>query len=231
MIQNFLLKALEGDFGSSLFNILVVYIISIWFLLCFWVFRDAKKRYSSLTLAILFSLLVLLLNIPALIFYLIVRPESESDYLLVLGDRNVKNEFDGVNIPIVKFTGEDGVNIVLNIRVDNGKTENKKLPKVAMNLEIAEGDSDFEIEKDLPNLSKDLPNLSDDTEKRGVSKRHVHKIFESVPRILQTVKGTSIRRTLGNLKRIVGSIKDKVDRFELEDDEEQQKQKKKSEKN
>lgn len=109
-----------NDFPSILIGVLV-YVGLLWFLFSFWVFLDAKKRYKNWKIAIIFFLVVLIFNFPSLVFYLLVRPEDEGDFVVFPAD-NLNNR--GVNVPIVNFVGEDGkvqFSFELNISKNNSE--------------------------------------------------------------------------------------------------------------
>lgn len=88
---------------------LIIYLALLWLAFCAWVFMDAKKRYHSVLKAVFISLVVFVLNFPALIFYLVVRPEDEMH-------SNVDGA--GVEVPVVKFVDQDGnVKLALNLEI------------------------------------------------------------------------------------------------------------------
>ena len=64
-------------FGSILFVLLVVF----WLVLIGWVWIDSGERTSNLTIRIVYLALVLILNIPGLIIYLIIRPSETIDQI------------------------------------------------------------------------------------------------------------------------------------------------------
>lgn len=111
------------DFNFLLSGLLV-YLGLLWFAFCVWVFVDAHRRYDSLAVAAIISVVVLILNFPALIFYLVVRPEDEQ----------VRVEHQtGVEVPVVKFVDSQGnVRLALNLEISGQQN-----PKSDMTVSVA----------------------------------------------------------------------------------------------
>lgn len=94
-------------------KLFIIYILALWAMFSFWVFVDAKKRYQSTKIGILFFILVFVLNFPALIFYIIIRPENEED----IGHYGMLH--GGLDIPIANFIGkEDQIEFSLSIKLN-----------------------------------------------------------------------------------------------------------------
>lgn len=94
--------------GNEFPTVLVIgvsYIVMLWFMFSVWVFIDAKKRYGSNLISFVFFIFVLIFNFPALIFYFLVRPENEGEFVVVSAEEYSNR---GVNVPIANFIGEDG---------------------------------------------------------------------------------------------------------------------------
>lgn len=116
--MDFIFDLLESNVNyNSIIVVIGIYFLLIWLMVAFWVFNDAKKRYKGSTLPIIFGLLVLILNIPALFFYIIIRPEKDEDNILYL--HSEESGMSGVNVPIVNFTGDNGFVISLQLKVGN----------------------------------------------------------------------------------------------------------------
>jgi len=100
------------DFNLVLM-LLVIYLALLWLAFCVWVFVDAKKRYDKMYKAILISLVVFVLNFPALIFYLVVRPEDEAAFVS-------QAHTSGVEVPVVRFVDANGkLKLALNLEIAN----------------------------------------------------------------------------------------------------------------
>lgn len=114
---DFIAKLISGDGVTTILMAALAYVVLLWFLFSFWVYVDAKKRYKKTALAIVLFLVVFIFNFPALVFYLITRPENEDDFVIFPAD-NLSNR--GVNIPIVNFIGKDGkVNFSFELKINN----------------------------------------------------------------------------------------------------------------
>jgi hypothetical protein len=125
---------LEADINwNNILLIVIGYIFLLWFLLSFWVALDAKKRYKSIVVAIFLFLVVLILNIPALVFYLIVRPDREEDNILYL--HSEESGLSGVNIPVVNFKGDDGFVISLQLKVGNPQSTKANNMNIDVNFD------------------------------------------------------------------------------------------------
>lgn len=126
MINNLISFIESLDVGQILFAF-GVYLLFLWLLVPIWVYLDSKKKFKNDMLAVLLFLLVLPLNIPGLLFYIIIRPED--DIYEDIDDDHV------VNIPIVNFVSDKndlvlGFEIKLNgniIKDDMAKDINLKV--------------------------------------------------------------------------------------------------------
>jgi len=108
-----LLNANESVNYSLILSFIAAYIIFLWFIVSVWSFFDAKKRYQSILQPIFFTIFVLLFGPPALIFYIMIRPEHtlDEDYyvnLALSGEKQAR--------PIY-FSGDKGFDINLNLSV------------------------------------------------------------------------------------------------------------------
>lgn len=79
----------------------VIYTLLFWLVVCAWVGKDAFKRYSESTTAAVFWFLIgFIFGLPAIILYLLIRPEDIYQSGSYFGG--------GVNVPIANFVGADG---------------------------------------------------------------------------------------------------------------------------
>lgn len=130
--MDFLVGILDSNINyNSIVIVLCSYMFLLWIMVVsVWIGFDARKRYHSLVFGFGFFLLVLILNLPALLFYFIVRPERDDDNVLYLQSEESSN---GVNVPIVNFKGEDGFVISLQLKIGNPKRD---LEKSDMNINV-----------------------------------------------------------------------------------------------
>lgn len=119
---DFIAKLISGDGLTTVLVMAAIYILILWLMFSFWVFVDARKRYKKTSIGIIFFFVVFIFNFPALIFYIVTRPEDENDFLFFHPD-NLSNK--GVNIPIVNFVGKDGkVNFSFELKINNTDVAN-----------------------------------------------------------------------------------------------------------
>lgn len=116
---------------SDILKVVLIYFVFLWIVICIWIFTDSLKRYKNKIIPIMFLLLILPVNIPFLLFYLIIRPEREDDNILYLKDSDSLS-FKGANIPVVNFVGDNGVEMSLLIKIAK-KPDN--LPDMAINVD------------------------------------------------------------------------------------------------
>ncbi|KXK26610.1 MAG: hypothetical protein TR69_WS6001000616 [candidate division WS6 bacterium OLB20] len=90
--------------------VIIIYLLTLWFIISVWVFFDARKRMNSTVLALVTAIANLILQFPFLFMYLLIRPSSYEDF-----DDWIDG---GVNVPIVNFTGKDGVVMSFELRVN-----------------------------------------------------------------------------------------------------------------
>lgn len=104
----------EGVDYSVVSKIVIVYLILLWVFVSIWVFNDARYRFNNSIIAFFLAVLNLFLSFPFLLIYLLIRPSHREEW-------DDLNEEGGVNIPVVNFTGKDGVVISLQLKIDSKK--------------------------------------------------------------------------------------------------------------
>ncbi len=137
-------SVLSIDF-QKIFVFVALYLVVLWVLICLWVYQDAKRRFKAMHIALIFFLLVLVLNFPALIFYLIVRPETEDEHIFYMHEGEGAADLGGVNVPIVNFIGEDGFKISLQLKVANPRAE--KESNLDINLDWKSNDENMKVQE------------------------------------------------------------------------------------
>jgi hypothetical protein len=131
---------------SLIISVIVSYFFFIWFVVCIWIFFDARKRYESTITPALFCVFTLTFGIPALIFYIMVRPEHtlEEDYYMNLalsGEKTLK--------PIY-FDGDKGFDISINMAV---QPKTAKDEKHKMEMQVAWIPQKFQSQKNIQQRS------------------------------------------------------------------------------
>lgn len=195
-MESFLLNIIESNFNFQFGYFLIFYLIAVWLMVSIWVFIDAKKRFRSLALSCLFFLIVLILNIPGLLFYIILRPEREDDHVIFLGG-HTSNELSGVNIPVVNFLGDEGLNISLNITVSKKDAQiGADLPEVKFNIDLADT-----APKNLFDIKRSqgmIENIEDIKETQNPNKYSNH--FNSIIRQVKMQLNLWLEKILKSLK-------------------------------
>lgn len=185
---DFLLDILQINIDyKSILAYAAIYLVSLWLLFCLWVFFDAKKRYTNMAVPIALFLAVLILNFPALIFYLIIRPEDDEDMFFYGGEQNSSN--GGVNVPLVNFVGESG-NIELSFGLNISKIALNN-PSLKINVEVDETN---------PNLKK-VAVKSENLTSEG--SKQVNASNEKVKETFSNLKS----KFGGNAKNLISSVK------------------------
>lgn len=154
---DFLLSLIEQNEAINyklIVSVVLGYVLFLWFIVCIWVFFDAKKRYSSIYSSFFFMIFVLIFGIPAILFYILIRPEHtlEEEYYINLalsGEKELK--------PIL-FDGDRGFDISINFSVQPKENENDK-HKMMMNVEwmpSRKGSFEFKKSEELIKKGKKL---------------------------------------------------------------------------
>lgn len=100
----------EGIDYPTFIMLFCSYLLLLWLVISIWVGVDAYRRFGNKMIGLAFFLLTFFLNFPILIFYFIIRPEIKyEDYQ--------DWETQGVNVPLVNFKGEKGVEMVLELKM------------------------------------------------------------------------------------------------------------------
>jgi cbb3-type cytochrome oxidase subunit 3 len=94
--------------------VFAIYFILLLILIPVWVFIDSKKKFNNAYAPVLLFLLILPLNLPAFIFYIIIRPDEDMD-----GSFG-NDEYHIANIPVVNFIGEKNDLVMgIDLRIHN----------------------------------------------------------------------------------------------------------------
>jgi len=106
---------------AMLVSIIITYLFIIWFVVSIWVFADARKRYSSIITPFLFTIFIIFFGPPALIFYILIRPEHtlEEDYYMSMAMSGGKESRP------IQFNGDDGFDIAINLSVKPKQSQEK----------------------------------------------------------------------------------------------------------
>ena len=134
-MNEFILSLIDTNQGIN-YNLVIIgvlaYLAILWIAICIWVYTDARKRYESIIYPIIIFLFVLVFNIPALIFYVMIRPDFtfEEEELLEAAVYNRKK------LEPIIFSGTEGFDISLNLRVIPRRNEDGQ-SKHEMDLDVS----------------------------------------------------------------------------------------------
>jgi len=85
VLNSFLINNQNSNW-DAIFKALMIFLLAFWLAICLWVFIDARSRYSKLIVAILITMFVLVFSIPALIIYVILRPEHTREEISLIAN-------------------------------------------------------------------------------------------------------------------------------------------------
>lgn len=185
---NFILELIDFNEGvdySVVTSIVIIYLVLLWVFVSVWVFNDAKYRFNNLIVAGMLALLNLVLSFPFLLIYLLIRPSHRDDW--------DDTSDGGINIPIVNFTGKDGVVISLQLKIDSKKILDEKID---YNLDVIlnkdnEETSTGKIEIIAENNDTESYNV--DVEKKNYISKSYEKITKKFKSIFSSLKGKMTR--------------------------------------
>ncbi len=165
------------------------YLIILWLLVPIWIFLDSRKRFENKYIPYVFFILVFPLNIPGFIFYIIIRPDDQSDH-----EENLDDHI--LHVPVVKFLDnqEDFV-MSFDLRINGKLIDQDKRSNLNMNLSIDPDEKTVMVIEESPKKEK----LSDNQDKKNkivIGKKHekgtksrVQKLKESFSETMREVKG------------------------------------------
>ncbi|MBW7953215.1 hypothetical protein H3C67_00295 [Candidatus Dojkabacteria bacterium] len=153
-----------------------LYLAILWLVVSMWVYADAQKRFKRRWVSIVIAVANFLLQFPFLFVYLLIRPATIEDF---------EDWIDGgVNVPIVNFTGENGVVMSFELKIN---------PKRI----ASDNDSEMKI---------DVSFLSDDSQKQVVSRADIQSAVADKP--VRSITGRTIISSVnGKLKAVAAKIK------------------------
>lgn len=198
-LQNFL----ESLRIETIILVTFMYLMILWLLVPIWVYVDANKRFKDKRIARLLFVLVLPFNIPALIFYIIIRPELDSEV-----------EFSGedhlINVPMVKFIDQDKNDFIMSfeLKINGNKMNANPNSNMSVNLSI-EPDEETVTIVEYKDENKDKSN--DEKIELGKEKNDSKKDKKSI--------GEKLRNTLSEVKGFF--IPDKTDSDDESEEDEQ----------
>ncbi len=132
-----IIKTVENDSFIEFITVaFFLYATILWILVPIWVFIDSKKKYNNSLISTALFFLILPLNIPGLLFYIIIRPDEEKSNSL--GEGHLATNNSVINVPFLNFLDNDN-NVVMSLdfSINNGviRDEMKKDIHLSMNID------------------------------------------------------------------------------------------------
>lgn len=184
-----LLDFLEGPLQiDSLLPFVFGYVMFMWVLFASWVLRDSKKKFQNNYISIALFILVLPLNFPALVFYLIIRPEEENSLIHQISKAEESIGTAGMHIPIANFVSEKGIELSFQLAIANPELikpkdrETEVEVSLKINGELADHLIKIPTEEVLEkkdDQNKNYTNLIDDLKNR------LQKYFKKITKFLK----------------------------------------------
>ena len=184
-----------------------LYLIVLWSLIPIWVYLDAKKRYNNPRTAKIFFFLVLPLNIPGFIIYIIIRPDDYIDF----PNSQIDSE-DLINVPIVKFLNEKKDFVMsFDLRINGGIIDPKDRADLNMSVSIDADKKNIILEN--TEISQEIVEKQDEVlPKKNDKKEKVHGVKKKKNKQKNKNRKTIRERIKNTLKEVKGF-------FILEDEE------------
>lgn len=202
---DFIAKLISGDGLTTVLMLAGLYILILWLMFSFWVYVDARKRYKKTSIGIVFFFVVFIFNFPALIFYLVTRPEDENDFLFFPSD-NLSNR--GVNVPVVNFVGQDGkVNFSLELKINNPEVAHSADMSVDVNWKSE--NKDFVKQEEPKEVKADPKKREIEVKTEKSDKKNENKDQKEVKNLVSPKYRQKALNSLNNVKTRVTSFKPK----------------------
>ncbi|MDQ7021715.1 MAG: hypothetical protein Q9M91_07945 [Candidatus Dojkabacteria bacterium] len=166
--------------AEKLLPMVLLYVGLMWLMFSAWVFFDSKKRFENIYISIAFFLLVLPFNFPALIFYLIIRPETEDEmYHHLHGSESLSNE-SGMNVPVINFVDKEGnIDMSINLKIHKKELSELNSNKHAnLSLDVSWEADEEKVEFTEGSKVKKNETKSDESVIKGF-KSKITKFFDS----------------------------------------------------
>jgi len=146
-MSDFLLSFLDFNSGvnyGTITFLIVFYVLVLWLIVSIWVYYDAKKRFDNAIIPVVLAVTNFILFFPFLFVYLLIRPVAYDDFDEWLDG--------GVNVPLVNFTGDDGVEMSFELKIHPKRLANNNDSE--MKLDISFDSSDYKKELTNKNHAK-----------------------------------------------------------------------------
>jgi len=214
-IGEFILKQIQDNQNrdwDSIFKALGIFLLLFWICICIWVYFDVRTRYKRRITAILVTLFVLIFNIPALIIYVVLRPEHTKEEIQLIKSAGMfPISFDP------KILGNSTTPLKLSFTLDvTPDPEGKNTPKI--NVTMLNTDSVKNILENKGEIQNEIPKVEEtvktEVEKVNEPTEPTRLEAENVE-IVEVKKKITLKERLLNLKEKVRGIKIKKPSIKL----------------
>jgi len=132
---------------SIIIPAVILYLLIFWVIVSGWLYFDAKRRYRSSKKALIIALLNLVFQLPFLVFYLLVRPYDGEEQFMETEAANAAEQSlaGGVNVPLINFTGNDGVVMTLELKINPSKLATESHPEMKIDVNFESGDPNKQL--------------------------------------------------------------------------------------
>jgi len=218
-IGEFILKQIQDNQNrdwDSIFKALGIFLFLFWICISIWVYFDVRTRYKRRITAILVTLFVFIFNIPALIIYVVLRPEhTKEEIKLIQSAGFFPISFDP------KILGNPTTPLKLSFTLDvTPDPEGKTTPKINVTMTGNENTQNV-----LENKEKVIENTQKESIKVDESVKEEVKI-ENIPEvptrleaenveIVEEKKKTTLKERLLNLKEKIKGFRIKKPSIKL----------------
>jgi len=201
-IGEFILKQIQDNQNrdwDSIFKALGIFLLLFWLCICIWVYFDVRTRYKRRITAILVTLFVLIFNIPALIIYVVLRPEhTKEEIQLIKSAGFFPISFDP------KILGNSTTPLKLSFTLDvTPDPEGKTTPKINVTMVSNEN---------LQNILENKEKVVENTKVEESVKEEVKT--ENIPEVPTRLEAENVEiveeKKKFTLKERILTLKDKV---------------------
>ncbi len=179
-LQNFL----DNLRIETLIIVTFAYLLILWILVPTWVYLDSKKKFNNPYLPVLFFFLILPLNIPGLIFYIIIRPDESDDMEGSSIDDHI------LHVPIVKFLDKSNDFVMsFDLRINGKVIDKEKRSNLNMNLSIDPDESSVTVIEELAEKKEEPSAKIELGKKQKDHKGSISKLKHNFTATMREVKG------------------------------------------
>lgn len=193
------------DFGFIM-SLVLIYILVFWIAVSVWVYKDATNRFGNKVIGILLGIGNFFLFFPFLMLYFLIRPE-------------IMDDFDdwhegGVNIPIVNFVGEEGIEMSFEMRINPKRLSKQDNGEMKIDINFESDDEHKQLRERKPKMSEKKATVLMDN-----GENHIHQSV-SKPGFMSKISGmfSAGKQKVADLAEKSRSIEDLPSDFNQSED-------------